>query len=124
MLNKKFDRSKVPNNVIVAILIIFLLPTVMKSLGSITNETFKMFTNSEGTVASEVIASNVTDIYLFDKGDFKKKDIYPTNNVVKDDISKISQLRRLIGERFQIKKYLKMNLHLLLMELADMNLKG
>lgn len=86
---KKFDVSKIPGNVIIAILVIFFLPTAMKSLGDITKESFNLFTTNKSTLATEIISSNITDIYLYDKDNFKSKDINPRNNIDKNNITKI-----------------------------------
>ena len=78
MINKKkFDRSKLPVNFIVAILIILLLPTAMTEMGKISKKGFELFTTDETTIANEVISNNVKDLYLYDSKDFKEKDIYP-----------------------------------------------
>nr|WP_278679997.1 hypothetical protein [Clostridium paraputrificum] len=90
MINKKkFDRSKLPVNFIVAILIILLLPTAMTELGKVSKKGFELFTTDETTIANEVISNNVKDLYLYDSKSFEDKNIYPTNSVKKDEIKKI-----------------------------------
>ena len=105
MINrKKFDVSKIPGNFIIAILIVFFLPTAMKSLGDITNEGFKLFTSNESTLATEIIANNVTDIYLYDQNNLENKDIEPRNNIDKSNITKIDPTEEIDRSKVNNKK--------------------
>lgn len=105
MINrKKFDVSKIPGNFIIAILIVFFLPTAMKSLGDITKEGFKLFTSNESTLATEIIANNVTDIYLYDQNNFENKDIEPRNNIDKSNITKIDPTEEIDRSKVNNKK--------------------
>lgn len=105
MINKKkFDRSKLPVNFIVAILIILLLPTAMTEMGKISKKGFELFTTDETTIANEVISNNVKDLYLYDSKDFKEKDIYPTNSLNKNSIQKIDPTEEVDRENVNNKK--------------------
>ena len=105
MINKKkFDRSKLPVNFIVAILIVLLLPTAMTEMGKISKKGFELFTTDEATIANEVISNNVKDLYLYDSKSFEDKNIYPTNSVKKDDIKKIDPTEEIDRSKVNNKK--------------------
>ncbi len=89
MYGKKFDIGKIPNNLIIALLVMFVLPTAMKSMGELTQEAFKLFTTNKTTLATSVISENVTDVYLYDQSNFQKKDIYPRNRIARNRIMDI-----------------------------------
>lgn len=105
MINrKKFDVSKIPGNFIIAILIIFFLPTAMKSLGDITKEGFKLFTSNESTLATEIVSNNITDIYLYDQNNFENRNIEPRNNIDKSNITKIDPTEEIDRSKVNNKK--------------------
>lgn len=90
MINRrKFDVSRIPINVITAVLIIFFLPTAMNSLAQLTQEGFNMFKSENTMIASEIISSNIADIYLYDKNNFTNKNIEPKNTIDRNKVTKI-----------------------------------
>lgn len=105
MINrKKFDVSKIPGNFIIAILIVFFLPTAMNSLADITKEGFKLFTTTESTLATEIVSNNITDIYLYDQNNFENRDIEPRNNIDKSNITKIDPTEEIDRSKVSNKK--------------------
>ncbi len=104
MNRKKFDISKIPSNIVIALLIVFFLPTAMKSLGDMTKEGFKLFTADDGTLATEIISSNVTDVYLFDQNNFESRDLEPRNNIDKSNITKIDPTEEIDRSKVSNKK--------------------
>ena len=105
MINKKkFDRSKLPVNFIVAILIILLLPTAMTEMGKISKKGFELFTTDETTIANEVISNNIKDLYLYDIKSFNGEELHPTNSVKKDDIKKIDPTEEIDRSKVTNKK--------------------
>ncbi|MCR1952916.1 hypothetical protein NSA50_18090 [Clostridium sp. DSM 100503] len=101
---KKFDISKIPGNIIIALLIIFFLPTAMKSLGDVTKEGFKLFTTTESTLATQIISNNVTDIYLYDQDNFENRNIEPRNKIDKNNITKIDPTEEIDRSNVRNKK--------------------
>lgn len=90
MINRrKFDVSRIPINVITAVLIIFFLPTAMNSLAQLTQEGFNMFKSENTMIANEIISSNIADIYLYDNNNFTNKNIEPKNTIDKNKVTKI-----------------------------------
>lgn len=90
MINrKKYDISRVPTNIIISILIIFFLPTAMSSLGDLTKEGFDLFKSENTMIANEIIANNISDLYLYDKSNFSNKNIEPKNTIDRNKITKI-----------------------------------
>ena len=105
MLNrKKFDRSKIPLNIIIAIIIVVLLPTVMTELGKITKYGFKLFTTEQTTLSNEIISNNIKDLYLYDLDNFRNKNIHPTNYINKDNIKKIDPTEEIDRSNVKNKK--------------------
>lgn len=104
MNRKKFDVSRIPSNIVIALLIVFFLPTAMKSLGDMTKEGFKLFTADDGTLATEIISSNVTDIYLFDQNNFESRYLEPRNNIDKNNITQIDPTEEINRSKVNNKK--------------------
>ncbi|MDU5491443.1 MAG: hypothetical protein E6094_00555 [Clostridium perfringens] len=94
MINKKFDRSRVPMNIILALCIVVAMPLAMDKLNTLSN---KVIGQIQGDVpfADQIIENNITDLYLLDKANFPIKDdgivgdISPKNNLG-NNITKIS----------------------------------
>ncbi|HAT4093240.1 TPA: hypothetical protein I9Z34_001743 [Clostridium perfringens] len=94
MINKKFDRSRVPTNIILALCIVVAMPLAMEKLNTLSN---KVIGEIQGDVpfAEQIIENNITDLYLIDKANFPIKDdgtvgdISPKNNLG-NNITKIS----------------------------------
>ncbi len=73
MINKKFDRSRVPMNIILALCIVVAMPLAMDKLNTLSN---KVIGEIQGDVhfANQIIENNITDLYLLDEANFPIKD--------------------------------------------------
>ncbi|CAM2079700.1 MAG: hypothetical protein NSGCLCUN01_03927 [uncultured Clostridium sp.] len=76
----------------------------MNSLADITKEGFKLFTETESTLATEIVSNNITDIYLYDQDNFKNRDIEPRNNIDKSNITKIDPTEEIDRSKVNNKK--------------------
>lgn len=91
MINKKFDRSRVPINIILALCIVVAMPLAMNKLNTLSN---KVIGEIQGNVhfADQIIENNITDLYLLDEANFPIKDdgtvgdINPKNNLGNNNI--------------------------------------
>ena len=91
MINKKFDRSRVPINIILALCIVVAMPLAMNKLNTLSN---KVIGEIQGNVhfADQIIENNITDLYLLDEANFPIKDdgtvgdISPKNNLGNNNI--------------------------------------
>lgn len=91
MINKKFDRSRVPMNIILALCIVVAMPLAMDKLNTLSN---KVIGEIQGDVhfADQIIENNITDLYLLDEANFPIKDdgtvgdINPKNNLGNNNI--------------------------------------
>lgn len=91
MINKKFDRSRVPMNIILALCIVVAMPLAMDKLNTLSN---KVIGEIQGDVhfANQIIENNITDLYLLDEANFPIKDdgtvgdISPKNNLGNNNI--------------------------------------
>ena len=91
MINKKFDRSRVPMNIILALCIVVAMPLAMEKLNTLSN---KVIGEIQGDVhfADQIIENNITDLYLLDEANFPIKDdgtvgdINPKNNLGNNNI--------------------------------------
>lgn len=91
MINKKFDRSRVPMNIILALCIVVAMPLAMDKLNTLSN---KVIGEIQGDVhfADQIIENNITDLYLLDEANFPIKDdgtvgdISPKNNLGNNNI--------------------------------------
>ena len=91
MINKKFDRSRVPMNIILALCIVVAMPLAMEKLNTLSN---KVIGEIQGDVhfANQIIENNITDLYLLDEANFPIKDdgtvgdISPKNNLGNNNI--------------------------------------
>lgn len=96
MINKKkFDRSKVPLNFLVSLMIIFLLPTVMTQLASLSKSGLNLFISNGSTIAEEIVSNNVKDLYLYDSDNFSNRELSPSNYIPKKNILKISPVEEI-----------------------------
>ncbi|WWU63283.1 hypothetical protein QJR26_09590 [Clostridium baratii] len=73
MLNKKYDRSKIPMNVILAICVVVALPIAMTKINELTGLVMGEVKGSI-SMTKQIVSNNVTDLYLLDKADFPMKD--------------------------------------------------
>ncbi|EGT3618125.1 MAG: hypothetical protein E6682_02745 [Clostridium perfringens] len=91
MINKKFDRSRVPMNIILALCIVVAMPLAMDKLNILSN---KVIGEIQGDVhfADQIIENNITDLYLLDEANFPIKDdgtvgdISPKNNLGNNNV--------------------------------------
>lgn len=91
MINKKFDRSRVPMNIILALCIVVAMPLAMDKLNTLSN---KVIGEIQGDVhfADQIIENNITDLYLLDEANFPIKDdgtvgdISPKNNLGNNNV--------------------------------------
>ncbi len=91
MINKKFDRSRVPMNIILALCIVVAMPLAMDKLNTLSN---KVIGEIQGNVhfADQIIENNITDLYLLDDANFPIKDdgtvgdINPKNNLGNNNV--------------------------------------
>lgn len=91
IINKKFDRSRVPMNIILALCIVVAMPLAMNKLNTLSN---KVIGEIQGNVhfADQIIENNITDLYLLDEANFPIKDdgtvgdISPKNNLGNNNI--------------------------------------
>ena len=69
MFNKKYDRSKIPTNMILALCIVVALPIAMTKLNDLTGI---VIGEVKGNVSmtKQIVSNNVTDLYLLDEADF------------------------------------------------------
>lgn len=93
MLNKKYDRSRIPMNVILALCVVVVLPIAMTKLNKITKLGMDEVKGNI-SMSKQIVSNNVTDLYLLDKSGFpiednKPKDIKVKNNLG-NDILKIT----------------------------------
>lgn len=108
MINKKFDRSRVPMNIILALCIVVAMPLAMDKLNTLSN---KVIGEIQGDVpfAEQIIENNITDLYLLDKANFPIKDdgtvgdISPKNNLGNNNI-KISPNEEIDTSKVKNKK--------------------
>lgn len=93
MLNKKYDRSKLSMNIILALCVVVVLPIAMTNLNKLTKLGMDEVKGNVSMV-KQIVSNNVTDLYLLDEKGFplddknNAKDISPKNNMG-DNILKI-----------------------------------
>jgi len=85
MLNKKYDRSKIPMNIILALCVVVALPIAMTKLNDLTG---LVIGEVKGNISmtKQIVSNNVTDLYVLDEADFpiengNPKDIEVKNNM-------------------------------------------
>lgn len=99
VINKKFDRSKIPMNIILALCIVVVLPLTMSKVNLLTNKVIGEI-QGESQFSNQIISNNVTDLYLLDQANFPIKDdgtvgdINPKNNIG-DNIVNIDPLEEI-----------------------------
>lgn len=69
MFNKKYDRSKIPMNMILALCIVVALPIAMTKLNDLTGAVMGEVKGNV-SITKQIISNNVTDLYLLDEADF------------------------------------------------------
>lgn len=87
--NKKFDKSAVPTNILLATMVILLLPIGMVKLNELTQAGINAVYGDFNSMAYEIIDNNMTDVYLYDDNNFSSKEVNPKNNVPRDQIHKV-----------------------------------
>lgn len=99
MFNKAKNREEIPSNILFAILIVTLLPTVMIKLNDITKLAVKSINVNNYSLSKQLIKSNLYDIYYLDKKDFNLENDENKNNIPSSKILSIN-----INERIDIGK--------------------
>lgn len=108
VINKKFDRSKVPMNIILALCIIVVMPLAMSKANILTNKVIGEI-QGESQFSDQIISNNVTDLYLLDQANFPIKndgtvgDIDPKNNIG-NNITKINPIEEIDRDKVKNKK--------------------
>lgn len=108
VINKKFDRSKLPMNIILALCIIVVMPLAMSKANILTNKVIGEI-QGESQFSDQIISNNVTDLYLLDQANFPIKDdgtlgdIDPENNVG-NNITKINPIEEIDRDKVNNKK--------------------
>ncbi|NGT88190.1 pLS20_p028 family conjugation system transmembrane protein [Clostridium perfringens] len=108
VINKKFDRSKLPMNIILALCIIIVMPLAMSKANILTNKVIGEI-QGESQFSDQIINNNVTDLYLLDQANFPIKDdgtvgdIDPKNNVG-NNITKINPIEEIDRDKVNNKK--------------------
>lgn len=108
VINKKFDRSKLPMNIILALCIIVVMPLAMSKANILTNKVIGEI-QGESQFSDQIISNNVTDLYLLDQANFPIKDdgtvgdIDPKNNVG-NNITKINPIEEIDRDKVNNKK--------------------
>ena len=70
MFNKKQNRGELPSNILYSILVVTLLPTFMIKLNDITELAVQSVNINNTTLTSQMVKSNINDLYYLDKNDF------------------------------------------------------
>ncbi|XZN05192.1 pLS20_p028 family conjugation system transmembrane protein [Clostridium perfringens] len=108
VINKKFDRSKLPMNIILALCIIVVMPLAMSKANILTNKVIGEI-QGESQFSDQIISNNVTDLYLLDQANFPIKDngtvgdIDPKNNIG-NNITKINPIEEIDRDKVNNKK--------------------
>ncbi|MDU2680313.1 MAG: hypothetical protein E7C50_00370 [Clostridium sp.] len=69
MFNKKYDRSKIPMNAILALCVVVALPIAMTKLNDLTDAVMGEVKGNV-SITKQIVSNNVTDLYLLDEADF------------------------------------------------------
>ncbi|MBM7835610.1 pLS20_p028 family conjugation system transmembrane protein [Clostridium sardiniense] len=85
MLNKKYDRSRIPMNVILALCVVVVLPIAMTKLNKITKLGMDEVKGNI-SMSKQIVSNNVTDLYLLDKSGFPIEDNKPKDMKVKNNL--------------------------------------
>ncbi|XZI52516.1 pLS20_p028 family conjugation system transmembrane protein [Clostridium perfringens] len=108
VINKKFDRSKLPMNIILALCIIVVMPLAMSKANILTNKVIGEI-QGESQFSDQIISNNVTDLYLLDQANFPIKDdgtvgdIDPKNNIG-NNITRINPIEEIDRDKVNNKK--------------------
>ncbi|WP_415346717.1 pLS20_p028 family conjugation system transmembrane protein [Clostridium perfringens] len=108
VINKKFDRSKLPMNIILALCIIVVMPLAMSKANILTNKVIGEI-QGESQFSDQIISNNVTDLYLLDKANFPIKDDgtvgdIDVKNNVGNNITKINPIEEIDRDKVNNKK--------------------
>lgn len=83
IINRKLDRDKVLNNLVLAFTILFLLPWGMSEFSALTSGGVKSLSEGKSTASTEVFKANITDLYKVDKNGWKTANV---QNDIKEKI--------------------------------------
>ncbi|ELC8331490.1 hypothetical protein QYB80_001387 [Clostridium perfringens] len=108
VINKKFDRSKLPMNIILALCIIVVMPLAMSKANILTNKVIGEI-QGESQFSDQIIINNVTDLYLLDQANFPIKDDgtvgdIDVKNNVGNNITKINPIEEIDRDKVNNKK--------------------
>ncbi|WP_283699660.1 pLS20_p028 family conjugation system transmembrane protein [Clostridium perfringens] len=108
VINKKFDRSKLPMNIILALCIIVVMPLAMSKANILTNKVIGEI-QGESQFSDQIISNNVTDLYLLDQANFPIKDDgtvgdIDVKNNVGNNITKINPIEEIDRDKVNNKK--------------------
>ncbi|MBS6502192.1 MAG: hypothetical protein KH415_11280 [Clostridium sp.] len=82
MYNRKQNRGELPSNILFAILVVALLPTLMIKLNDMTKLAVESVNISNTTLTNQLIKKNIYDLYYLDKNNF---DISGSKNGLPED---------------------------------------
>lgn len=85
MLNKKYDRSRIPMNIILALCVVIVLPIAMTKLNSLTGLGMNEVKGNI-SMSKQIVSNNVTDLYLLDENGFPIYDGKPTDIETKNNL--------------------------------------
>jgi hypothetical protein len=83
IINRKLDRDKILNNMVLAFTILFLLPWGMSEFSTLTSGGVKSLSEGKSTASTEVFKANITDLYKVDKNSWKSAEV---QNDIKEKI--------------------------------------
>lgn len=90
MFNKAKNREEIPSNILFAILIVTLLPTVMIKLNDITKLAVKSINVNSSSLSKQLIKNNLYDIYYLDEKNFDLENDENKNNIPSSKILSIN----------------------------------
>ncbi|XZJ61633.1 pLS20_p028 family conjugation system transmembrane protein (plasmid) [Clostridium perfringens] len=108
VINKKFDRSKLPMNIILSLCIIVVMPLAMSKANILTNKVIGEI-QGESQFSDQIISNNVTDLYLLDQANFPIKDDGTVGDIdiknnVGNNITKINPIEEIDRDKVNNKK--------------------
>ncbi|XZJ60922.1 pLS20_p028 family conjugation system transmembrane protein (plasmid) [Clostridium perfringens] len=108
VINKKFDRSKLPMNIILSLCIIVVMPLAMSKANILTNKVIGEI-QGESQFSDQIISNNVTDLYLLDQANFPIKDDGTVGDIdiknnVGNNITKINPIEKIDRDKVNNKK--------------------
>lgn len=87
VINRRYQADNLFMNIIMAVMVIMLVPSLMGQVSKITTNGVKAVNNEYTSTANEIVKSYVVDLYYLDKDNFSSKDA--KNRISKDRINTI-----------------------------------